>query len=127
MFTIAEIELLLKETSLRPSQYRPDIVVAYAEAQAHLWEKEYKGASISRETVRRIKRGWRKALDEMQAEDGGGVDDLEADEDGEVGARVAAAERDGGAVLPDTGGASGAPAGNSFMPPVTGGDDIAVV
>ena len=69
-FEAAEIELLITPTTLRPAQYRPDLIVSLLEAKEHLWEKEWSPTPISRRVCRTLKKAWDAALAAARADEG---------------------------------------------------------
>lgn len=119
MFTLAEVELLMRDCELRPQQYRPDVVLAYHQAREHLWEKEYKPEGLDRITVRRLRKGWKAAVEESKREEG---IDWDLDEDGGDAGESKQLEQGAVGVMAD------APATNApRFTPRAGGDDVAVV
>ena len=56
MFTADEVVWLTQPLSIRPAQYRPDVVLRMREAAnpENLWAKDYKPTTIQREACRRL-------------------------------------------------------------------------
>ena len=58
MFTAGEVIWLTKPLTIRPAQYRPDIVIRAREAMMpeNLWSPDYKPSVIQRDACRRLQR-----------------------------------------------------------------------
>jgi len=85
VFTASEIELLLKPTTLRPPQYRPDLVILIRDAmrEENLFNPNYEPPEMPRATYRRFRGALMKAL--QAVEEGEAIMDLEEDADDERG------------------------------------------
>jgi hypothetical protein len=83
--TAAEVEILLKPTSLRPPQYRPDLVALIRDAmrEENLFNPNYEPPEMPRASYRRFRGALMKGL--QAVEDGEAVQDLEEDYDDERG------------------------------------------
>lgn len=79
IFTAAEVELLITPTTLRPMQYRADLTLAMLEAgqPENLWNSEYVPTKLSRQTCRKLARGFSRGLEETR---GDGSDTGEVEE-----------------------------------------------
>lgn len=78
MFTAEEIVWLTTPLSIRPNQYRPDIVIRVREAcePENLWDKDYKPSVIQREACRRLAKIVAAFGDELEPPVIEGIDDL---------------------------------------------------
>ncbi len=112
--TAAEVELLCTPLTLRPAQYRPDVVVSAYEAMQHFWDRDWKPTGLGRLASRRLRAGFEEGLRLIRAERNEGIADM-----GEEGDDAAAADEETqpagpGAVLPQqTGSISVTPAATS--------------
>jgi hypothetical protein len=86
VFTAAEVKILTTPMSLRPPQYRLDIVMLTRDAMKHenLWNPEYEPPQMDRAMYRRMRKALRDALGAMENEDGA-VFEMEEDEIGGSG------------------------------------------
>jgi hypothetical protein len=125
VFSAAEIQLLTTPLTLRPAQYRPDLVVSCWEAMQHFWERDYVPTPVGRQACRKLRAGFEQAMAMIRSEDGETIQDM-----GEVrggladGEDAIAAQPDVRAGLADL---SHAPA-SKMVPPVfrLRMDDLAV-
>lgn len=69
-FEAAEIEILTTPTTLRPIQYRPDLIVSLSEAVEHLWEADWSPTPVSRRACRTLNKAFGAALAAARAERG---------------------------------------------------------
>jgi hypothetical protein len=85
VFTAAEVEILLKPTTLRPPQYRPDLVSLIHDAmrEENLFNPNYEPPEMPRASYRRFRGALMKGL--QAVDDGEAVQDLEEDYDEERG------------------------------------------
>lgn len=81
MFTAEEVVWLSQPLSMRPAQYRPDVVLRMREAMMpeNLWGKDYKPTTIQREACRRMLKLVQAMSDEIDAPEIQGIDDVSAD------------------------------------------------
>lgn len=79
--TAGEIKFLVTPTSLRPAQYRPDLIAILTDALKHhnLWDPEYVHPSLPRATHRRLLKAVKDGL-EAAARTDGEMPDMEDDE-----------------------------------------------
>lgn len=70
LFSAAEVELLTTPTELRPTQYRPDLVLMVWEARQHLWEKDWSPTKQSRRACRKLAAGFTQGLNEARSQEG---------------------------------------------------------
>ena len=124
LYTAAEVELLLTETSLRPAQYRADVVLGVAEAKIGLWDKEWELKGFPRESLRKLLKGFRSGIDAMRAEDGKLTPDMEAEEDAELAVAKVQAGEGGGTLGPGMDRTADAPVFRGESMQV---DDVAVI
>jgi hypothetical protein len=87
VFSAAEIQLLTTPLTLRPAQYRPDLVVSCWEAMQHFWERDYVPTPVGRQACRKLRAGFEQALAMIRSEDGESIADM-----GEVRAGLADGE-----------------------------------
>jgi hypothetical protein len=66
--TEAELEILLKPTTLRPVQYRPDVALMLREAMDNLWNPKYEAPRLQRSAVRILFRALEQAGLELVGE-----------------------------------------------------------
>jgi hypothetical protein len=80
MFTADEIVWLTTPLSIRPAQYRLDIVLRVREAclPENLWDKEYKPSVVQRDACRRLAKIVDSLTDEAEPQVIEGIDDLPA-------------------------------------------------
>lgn len=69
-FEAAEVEILTAPTTLRPIQYRPDLIVSLSEAVEHLWEADWSPTPLSRRACRTLTKAFGAALSAARAESG---------------------------------------------------------
>lgn len=83
VFTAAEIKVQTRPMSLRPAQYRLDIVMITREAMKHenLWNPDYEPPAMERSMYRRMRKALRDALAAME-DDSGAVLEMEEEEGG---------------------------------------------
>lgn len=81
VFTAAEIKVQTRPMSLRPAQYRLDIVMITREAMKHenLWNPDYEPPAMERSMYRRMRKALRDALTAME-DDSGAVLEMEEEE-----------------------------------------------
>ena len=125
LYTAAEVELLLKETSLRPAQYRADVVFGVAEAKIGIWDKEWELKGFPRESLRKLLKGFRSGIEAMRAEDGEMTPDMEAEEDAELAVQKVQASEGGGTLGPGMDRPGDAPVHQGS--PMMQVDDVAVI
>ncbi len=79
IFREAEIKILTTPLSLRPAQYRPDIVVVLNEAMKtqNLFNPDYVPVEMDRGTYRRLQGAWREYMKAAISEDGVEIRDME--------------------------------------------------
>lgn len=77
VFAAAEVELLTTSSEIRPMQYRPDLIVAIADAKQHLWEADWKPTAVARRACRKLKAGFDRGLAEARSEEGEVIPDDE--------------------------------------------------
>ena len=65
IYTAAEIKLLVTPTSLRPSQYRPDLALLVQSWREHFWEPDWEGAKLPREMHRVLLQTFNKAMADL--------------------------------------------------------------
>lgn len=103
MFTADEIVWLTQPLSIRPAQYRPDVVLRVREAfqPENLWSPDYKPTTIQREACRRMLKLVQALTDEAEPETISGIDDVSAetlreedDEDPSVASRAIVSKQD---------------------------------
>lgn len=71
VFTALEVELLMRPMSLRPVQYRPDIVAIVNDSMKHenLWNPEYESPVMPRHVYRKFSKAWRDAASSLQEDE----------------------------------------------------------
>jgi hypothetical protein len=81
MFTAEEVVWLTTPLSIRPAQYRPDVVLRVREAfqPENLWSPDYKPSTIQRDACRRMLKLVQAMADEAEPEHIVGIDDVSAD------------------------------------------------
>lgn len=79
MFTAAEVELMVRPVAERPSQYRPDVVVAVYHARQTLWEKQFEGHRLGRRMSRKLLSFWKDFVLRAAEDEGLEVRSLEAE------------------------------------------------
>jgi hypothetical protein len=79
--TAAEIKFLVTPTTLRPAQYRPDLIAVLNDALEHhnLWNPDYVPPVLDRATHRKLLKGFQEGV-RLAASQDGGVVDLEDEE-----------------------------------------------
>lgn len=81
MHTAAEINFLLEPIAERPIQLDPMVVIEVFHAQQTLWEDEFKGQRINRNTARRLRTIFGQVVEELNTDNGIPVRSLEDDDD----------------------------------------------
>lgn len=131
IFTQSEVKLLLTPTTLRPAQYRPDLVLLAQDWKANFWKVDYVAAKLPRQTMQRLTKGFDEGVRAQMVEDGEVPADME-DGEGELlemAGEAMGAPADGddpgadvGAAMPDilplddaAPTRRGAPAGNEYV------------
>lgn len=79
MFTEGEIKLLLTPATLRPIQYRPDLVLLADQWKKQFWNPDFEGAKLARKQHRLLLKAFDRAIAD---ETNGEVIDLESDGEG---------------------------------------------
>jgi hypothetical protein len=105
-----DIKFLITPTTLRPAQYRPDVIAILNEAMKHenLWDPNYVPPSLDRATHRRLLTGMKEALRSAAERDGALIDM----EDEEASVPVSDYEQPRG---------ENAPEASNIMPPIGNG------
>lgn len=122
VYTAAEIELLVTPFTLRPAQYRPDVVVACWEAMQNFWDRDYVPTPASRLTLRRLRSGFAAGLAAIRSEEGESIADM-----GESGEELTAtlADEAQAKAAPNVGYSAPSQAGPQHSSaPYRGGDEL---
>ena len=86
VFTALEVELLTTPFTLRPAQYRPDLVAMLSEAtqMSALFDPEWKPPAFARKAVQRLRAGFNEGLARVRDENGEVIGELDEESAGEV-------------------------------------------